>query len=221
MEPDVLSSGRTMPRLNDRMNKYDPRKHWRHSIRLKGYDYTTAGAYFVTICVYRGRTLLGDIMDREMFLNKYGRIVEEEWKRTADLRPHVELDSFVVMPNHFHCVVWLTNDDIDTSDTTGRGMMHHAPTTEREFGKPVARSLSAVIGAFKAAVSRRVNRQPDPPTGPFWQRNFYEHIIRNQRSLDAIRQYIHDNPAVWRDDSLHPAAPPNKFNQSWDRGSVR
>lgn len=106
-------------------------------------------------------------------------------------------------------------------------MMHHAPPDdaetslpERQFGKPIAHSLSAVVGAYKAAVTRRANRQLDPPPRPFWQRNFYEHIIRNERALNAIRQYIYDNPAVWPEDSLHPAAPPNKFNRSWNRGSV-
>jgi len=166
----------------------------RRSIRLCDYDYTQSGAYFVTICTYERRCLFGQIIDGNMVSNEWGAIVQEEWEQTAILRPNVELDTFVVMPNHIHGVIVITDD--------GRGTMHCAPTYRREFSKPVANSLSTIIGTFKAAVTRRINRLPDMPDHPIWQRNYYEHVIRDERSLNRIRAYVVNNPATWAKDSL-------------------
>jgi REP element-mobilizing transposase RayT len=195
----------------------------RRSIRLPGYDYTQPGAYFITICTYQRELLFGDVADGEMISNAYGQIVGEEWQKTAQLRPYVRLDAHVVMPNHFHGIVWITQDDSD-----GRGMARHAPITRRtptahhvpttarhvpttphaptrEFGKPVAASLSTIVGAFKSAVTRRINQLRGTPGTPVWQRNYWEHVVRTDRALDAIRQYIADNPARWTLDRYHPA----------------
>jgi REP element-mobilizing transposase RayT len=95
---------------------YDPRKHHRRSIRLKGYDYSLAGAYFVTVCVHRGRCLLGEIRDGEMHLNGLGEIAAAAWDDLPNHYPHVVLGAFVVMPNHVHGVVVL--DDVDTRTVT-------------------------------------------------------------------------------------------------------
>ncbi len=91
------------------MKRPDPNRRQRRSIRLRGYDYTLAGAYFVTICVENGRCLLGHINNDEMVLNQFGLSVNEEWQSTISRRDHVELDEYMVMPNHFHAIVWLTN----------------------------------------------------------------------------------------------------------------
>ncbi|MBE7511262.1 MAG: transposase [Anaerolineales bacterium] len=180
--------------------------HHRRSIRLKHYDYAQNGAYFVTICTHERRCFFGTIRDGEMMVNAWGQIVIEEWEQTAILRPNVALDAFVVMPNHVHGIIVMVDD--------GRGMMHHAPTDhaptqppdhappKREFSKPIAQSLSTIIGTFKAAVTRRINRLPNASGHSIWQRNYYEHIIRNDDDLIRIREYIETNPSRWQQDSL-------------------
>lgn len=188
----------------------------RRSIRLDEYDYTHPGAYYVTICTHQRAALFGAVIDGVMHLNEWGSIVQAEWMRTATLRENVELDAFVVMPNHVHGIIVLIEDgtvadhhrrgmmDDAPATATRRGMMHHAPvTTTREFGSPIPRSLPTIIGAFKAAVTRQVNRLTGTPGHPVWQRNYYEHIIRNERSLNALRAYIAHNPANWHKDTLY------------------
>lgn len=171
----------------------------RKSPRLQDYDYASSGGYFVTICTHQRQHLFGKVVDDAMVVNDWGRVVQDEWSRTAELRDYVELDAFVVMPNHIHGVIVIVSDD------EGRGMMHHAPTTNppREFGKPVARSLSTIVRAFKASVTRQINRMPNRPDHPIWQRNYYDHVIRDEPDLNRIREYVQSNPARWEMDSLY------------------
>lgn len=186
----------------------NPANHRRRSIRLKDYDYTQNGAYFVSVCTHRRACLFGEIHDGDMVLNSYGMIVQEQWEQTGIVRDNVELDAFVIMPNHVHGIILIV-DNNDThenrdGDLMRRGLMHQTPTmTKREFSKPIAHSLSTIIGAFKAAVTRHINRLPDSPDHPIWQRNFYEHIIRNEADLNRIREYIIYNPARWETDTLY------------------
>lgn len=195
--------GVPLPDVEYPMTKYDPHKHHRRSIRLKGYDYTQAGVYFVTICVQGGLCLLGNIVDGEMICNPAGDMVHKTWHDLPDRYPHIELDAFIVMPNHVHGIIVITGDHIGDSET---GMGHGKPT------------LGRIIGAYKSISTNgyiRGVKQDDwePFPGRFWQRNYYERIIRNERALNAIRQYIAGNPASWPDDQLHPDAPPNPFNK--------
>jgi putative transposase len=186
------------------MTTQDSNRHHRRSIRLPDWDYTQAGAYFVTLCTFQAECLFGQVVNGAIALNEYGQIVEEEWNNTGQLRPYVTLDTHVVMPNHFHAVIWIADDD------ACRGTARRAPTrrapTQRQFGEPVARSLPTIIGAFKSAVSRRINRQRGTPGGQVWQRNYYEHIVRSERALDAIQRYIADNPARWELDRYNAGA---------------
>lgn len=181
---------------------YDPKKHHRRSIRLKGYDYSQAGAYFVTICVHGGQPLLGTIKDGRMLQNPNGALAEHAWFDLPNHYPHVELDAFVVMPNHVHGIIVLTDVDV------GAGLKP-APTTKRH-------GLSEIVRAFKTFSARRINKLRDATGNRFWQRNYYEHIVRNDMALDRIRQYIANNPAKWHNDKLHPSATQNQFNADWD-----
>ena len=191
--------------------KYNPDKHHRRSIRLKNYDYSQSGAYIITICTQHKECLFGDVVDGDMVLNEYGRIVESEWLKTPHVRPYVELDVFVVMPNHFHGILFIIKDEVsqmsdNTNSAHGRGMMHHAPTTnKREFSKPIAHSLPTIVGGFKAAVTRQINRLRNTPGGTLWQPNYYETIIRSEYMLNTRRQYIASNPAKWDNDENHPS----------------
>lgn len=167
----------------------------RRSLRLNGYDYRQNGAYFVTVCAHRHANLFGSIEHGVMMPNAIGRIVADEWRRTAELRPYVGLDVFVVMPNHFHGIIVILNDDW--------AFQRNAPTETNDEPKRKlqAGSLGAIVGRFKGKVSRRAHEMPGYRDLLVWQRNYYEHIIRNEKSLQAIREYVAMNPSRWTDDS--------------------
>ena len=177
----------------------DVDRHHRRSIRLKGYDYAQPGAYFVTVCTHQRAHTFGVVVDGEMRLNECGEIVRKEWFRSATIRREMELfpAEFVVMPNHIHGIVWI----VDTDDPGG----HHHTVTPDHVGAhgraplPQRRphSLGSFIAAFKSATTKRINALRRTPGAPVWQRNYYEHIIRTEQALDAIRRYIVNNPARW------------------------
>jgi len=177
---------------------YDPEKHHRRSIRLKGYDYAQPGAYFVTICVRERGCTLGYVEDGEMVLSDLGQIAAESWQWLAEQYPYVTLDAWVVMPNHLHGII-VINDDDRRGASHRRGASRCAPTTPTKR-KP----LGQLIGAFKTVSTKRINRIRDNAGAPFWQRGFYEHIVRNERDLNAVRQYVADNPLKWQLDRDNP-----------------
>ncbi|CAG0943768.1 hypothetical protein ANRL1_01466 [Anaerolineae bacterium] len=192
--------------------KYDPQKHHRRSIRLKGYDYTQAGAYFVTICGHNRECLFGEIVDGEMRVNEYGKIVVDEWTNTACVRANVELDEFVLMPNHMHSIIVLTGDDVATNDLDVNGVgasRRLAPITEQlastKRHAPSPGSLGAIMAQFKSIVTKRINTLRGTQGAPVWQRNYYENIIRNEKELERIRKYITNNPANWAADQENPS----------------
>jgi putative transposase len=186
---------------------YDPHKHHRRSIRLKGYDYSQAGAYFVTICIKGGQCLLGHVVDGVMQLNELGEIVQACWDDLPSHYPNVILDAFGIMPNHVHGIIVI--DDVGAG-LVGAGVgAGFKPAPTKRHGLP------EIMRAFKTFSARRINVMRDQVGTPLWQRNYYEHIIRNERALNAIREYIINNPANWTTAQLHPDALPNKFNAIW------
>jgi len=172
--------------------------HHRQSLRLKGYDYSQAGAYFVTLCIHDRACLLGEIKDEKMQINDIGRIVAEEWIKTAEMRKAIELDEYIIMPNHFHAILFITDD----GGGDRRGDLQVAPTTSGNGPKP--KSIGAIMAGFKSAAAKRINTLRGTAGVPVWQRNYYEHIIRNDESLNRIRQYIINNPAQWAMDRENP-----------------
>ena len=164
---------------------YDPAKHRRRSIRLRGYDYRQAGAYFVTLVCKDREPLFEDDRLRD--------IVEEAWLWLRDRHQHVDLDEYVVMPNHLHGVIVIRD--------VRRGGSRTAPTSPTHR-KPLGR----LIGAFKTLSTKRINGTRGTPGVPLWQRNYYEHVIRDDEDLERIRQYIIDNPARWHEDPENPNA---------------
>lgn len=201
----------------------DGARYHRRSIRLKGYDYTQPGAYFVTVVTQDRVCLFGEIVDGRMRLNSPGKIVYEEWFRTARLRPYVELrpDEFIVMPNHIHGIIRIV-DIIDDDNVVGArrrpvgarrrpvgARRRRAPTTTsgttlEQFGRPVPGSIPTIIRAFKSATTRRINEWRGTPGARVWQRNYWEHIVRNEKALERIRRYIMTNPARWQMDRENP-----------------
>lgn len=167
----------------------------RRSIRLTEYDYSQNNAYFVTICAANRSPILGKIINGTMWPSEAGEIVTEEWLKTEKLRTYVILDQFIVMPNHFHGILLIEGQEWGTA--------RRAPTVQ-EFRRPVAESLPTIIGAFKSAVTRRINARRGTPGAPVWQRNFYEHVIRDEPSLNRIREYIVNNSLTWELDRENP-----------------
>lgn len=168
--------------------------HRRRSIRLKGYDYAQSGAYFVTICAWGKECVFGDVIEGNMYLNEFGKVVREEWLKTFDMRKNLVLDEYVVMPNHFHGIIIIAD---------GRGTLQCAPTYEK-FGKPVSNSIPTVIRLFKSTTTKQINQLRQIPGMYLWQRNYYEHIIRNEYELKQAREYVINNPLQWQYDRENP-----------------
>jgi REP element-mobilizing transposase RayT len=174
--------------------KYNPEKLHRLSIRLKDYDYSQNSAYFVTICTHNCRRLFGKAVIEKIQLNVYGRTVTECWDEIPRHFKNVILDEFTVMPNHVHGILSILD---------GRGTACRVPTVER-FGSPVVNSLPTIVRSFKSAVTNRINKIGRTPGTLVWQRNYYEHVIRNEDKLNEIRQYIQFNPLKWHLDRENP-----------------
>jgi REP element-mobilizing transposase RayT len=174
---------------------YNPLYHHRKSIRLREYDYTNPNWYYVTICTHDKKKIFGEVENGKMILNKFGKIVEEEWIKTKEIRKNVDLDYYVVMPNHFHGIII---NGANNNDVVG-AIRWIAPTKER-ITLPSG-SLGAIIGQFKSKVTKRIRFEGIPEFK--WQRNYYEHIIRNDHDLYNIRTYIQNNPLKWELDEYY------------------
>ena len=185
----------------------------RRSIRSRDYDYARAGAYFVTIVTKDRSCLFGQIVDSEMRPNQFGRIVEAAWSALPEHYPGVECDAFVMMPNHIHGVIGLVDDDGVGGNDVGAGLkpargVVAGPNSVRAGLKPAPTrpGLPEIIRGFKTFSARRVNELRETRGVPIWQRNYYEHIIRDEESLNRIREYIFNNPAQWAFDPENPTA---------------
>ena len=198
----------------------------RKSIRLKNYNYTQSGYYFVTICTHN---------HKPVFLNEeFKSIVREEWHNTAIVRDYIVLDEFVVMPNHIHGIIIIRGNrrgqaapDPNSGNRININKEMSDPNTNNTINKTVPdpnannctinkrathriaptihpNSLGSIIGQFKSLVTKRINRLRNTPGVPVWQRNYYEHIIRNEKELNEIRDYIIHNPTNWNKDKYNP-----------------
>ncbi len=188
-------------------------KHHRRSIRLQGYDYSQAGAYFVTVVTWDRACLFGDVVDGEMRLNDVGQMVAAAWDALSNRFPIVALDAFAILPNHVHGIVVIatnenTNDVgaglVPAHDMTIIGATEATGATTR-----VAPTVGDIVGAFKSLTTvhytRGIKTYRWPPfLRHLWQRNYYEHIIRNEESLNRIREYIVNNPIQWDLDRENP-----------------
>jgi len=195
--------------------RYDPQKHHRRSIRLKGYDYSQAGAYFITICAHNRECLFGEIVTvgagsepapttaptpptAHMRLNEYGKIVEYTWNDLVNHVAGIELREFVVMPNHIHGIIIIV-DNVVGAGSVGAGS-EPAPTKTH--------ALPEIVRQLKTFSARRINEKRGTPGVPVWQRNYWEHIIRNEKSHNDIAAYIVNNPAKWEMDKLYAGGNP-------------
>jgi putative transposase len=208
----------------NRESHYNPYIHHRRSIRLKGYDYSQPGAYFVTICTHHHECLFGEIVGAVLFgggflggcsepaptvdigphmeLNAYGEIVQFTWYDLVNHVSGIELGEFVIMPNHIHGIIAIL--DHVGADLVGAGseawfLRSTAPTVATK-----KYNLPEIVRQFKTYSARRINEQRGRRGEPVWQRNYWEHIIRDEKSYHEIATYILNNPVNWEMDKLHP-----------------
>jgi putative transposase len=215
------------------MSQFNSEIRHRLSIRLKGYDYSQPGAYFITLVTFHRHELFGKIVNARMHLSVIGQIAHDEWLRTAGIRREIRLfeDEFVIMPNHLHGIVWIVDivgaDGIHPMDNVhpvgADGVrpcispIVHQISNNVVQGANLAplhrkpKSLSSFVAGFKSAVTSRAGRELN--LSGIWQRNYYDHIIRNDYDLIKIWEYIDTNPQKWQDDQLHPSDFINSTNQ--------
>ena len=192
-------------------SKFDPRKHHRRFIRLKGYDYTSEGAYFVTIVAQGREQFFGEVVDSEMLLNEAGQMIIKWWNELDNKFPNVILGAFVVMPNHIHCIIIIEKnvgadlrvcpEDKNMSQQMGEPLCSPLQTTNV--------SLFQIVQWFKTMTTNEYihgvkQSNWKPFKGRIWQRNYYEHIIRNEKELHQKTDFILDNPSRWEGDQENP-----------------
>ncbi len=228
--------------------RYNPEIHHRRSIRLRGYDYSQNGLYFITIITKNRQNIFGSITNGIMQLNLQGQIAHTAWQQTAQIRPEIRLHEHIIMPNHMHGIIEIainvrahrmrpidgiglrhidgnikplesidhniSGKSIDFNefdDLLGiqRGRMRCAPTlgdlgdleNQGESGRRIS-TLGDILRGYKSSVTKQINQLQDTPGIAVWQRNYYEHIIRNEKAYCNISHYIKNNPRKWQRDQL-------------------
>jgi REP element-mobilizing transposase RayT len=178
---------------------FNPDIHHRRSIRLRDYDYASCGAYFVTVCTHERECLFGGVAGDIMELSAAGRMVADVWHGLPGRFPQVMTDEFVVMPNHVHGIIFLVGALL-----AAPGFKHQGAASSAPAPTPNAPTLGLIMRMFKSLSAISVNRILDRTERPLWQRNFYEHIVRDENELTGIREYIRFNPLKWPDDAENP-----------------
>ena len=207
------------------MNKYNPNIHHRRSIRLKGYDYSQAGLYFITICCQNRECRFGDVVNGKMQLNDAGTMVEKEWLKLPERFKNIQLHDYVVMPNHFHAILEIVGATLEVAQNDGNAQNEHNAQNDDNIenvdnaqkGQPQGiaptdavknKTVGDMVGAFQSIVTveyiRGVKTLGWPSfNGKLWQRNYWEHIIRDEKSYQRISEYIINNPGEWPGDKFH------------------
>jgi REP-associated tyrosine transposase len=187
--------------------KFNPCVHHRRSVRLPSYNYAQDGAYFVTICTYNKECIFDD--------DELRATAASVWQTVAPTAGGA-VDEFVVMPNHLHGIIWIADryavgaqqpqgvPSVHFLDSQCRSNLDHPVAAPLQRFAVVPRSLGAIVRAFKSATAKRINNIRRTPGAPLWQRNYYEHIIRDEDDLLRIREYILDNPRKWAEDPDKP-----------------
>ncbi len=208
---------------------YNPQKHHRQSIRLRQYDYAWPGAYFVTICVREKECVLGEIVDGEMQLSEWGQIVHAFWDAIPEHFPNVSIDCRATMPNHGHVIIKINYDrrgavaapngaapdgaapniaaPIDAAPDVATSTVDAVGTQGGET-PPLRPTLGQIVAYYKYQTTKRINALRGTPGIPFWQRNYWEHVVRDEIDMNRIRHYIENNPLRWHEDQLNPIVPP-------------
>lgn len=205
------------------MNHYNPKFHHRRSIRLKGYDYSQPGLYFITLCCQNRYPYFGKIENGEIHLNELGKIAFEEWLNTESVRDNVKLHSFVVMPNHFHAIIEILfskkeqNSEVNLLDITFKSPSQTIGSIIRGYKGATAKKIKIFLGMGESNDEGKGENKGESkgegkgelqfaltaPTTKIWQRDYYEHIIRNEEAYQKISEYIINNPKKWEEDKFY------------------
>ncbi len=196
---------------------YDPHKHhppkgepWRtgrRSIRLKEYDYSQEGGYFVTICIQDRQCSFGEVVNLEMRVNQFGKIVKECWDEIPQKYQNVEIDEFVVMPNHCHGIIIINESKTNNDDNVVGATLRCPRLDDKSISngatqrRPYKITLGKIVAYFKYESTKRINEINNSPGQRIWQRNYFERIIRNEQELNRILEYIINNPARWNENA--------------------
>jgi len=206
---------------------YNPKKHNRRSIRLHGYDYALPNLYFITICTKNRKKLFGEIVEmghhhQAMQLSDIGQVVEWHWQKIPNHFKNVKLHEFIIMPNHIHGIIEIFDNSVGEKHSSGNNQLDNytvgtqdvvsnkraryivplRPIKEK-FGNPTKNSIPTIIRSFKGSVTRKINNIQNTHGNTIWQRNYYEHIIRNEKSHQKICDYIRNNPIQWQYDKYY------------------
>jgi REP element-mobilizing transposase RayT len=200
-------------------NVFGQRIKGRRTLRLSGYDYSIYGPYYVTICTHKKRCLFGKVINGEMVLNQVGRIVNDEWIKAGESRGDLELDEWVLMPNHLHGIVSIIEDSpvairelplhgtVETEDSLPEPDIFTRAAYEFPVRTDIRKRRNMIlpkfIGRFKMLSSKRVNSLRGTPGKPLWQKSYWDRIIRDEKDLNRIRSYIRNNPSQWEKDYLY------------------
>ena len=184
--------------------------HKRKSIRLKDFDYASPGAYFVTIATHDRLNLFGRLIEGDVSLNEFGQIARDQWFLLPTRFNNIELDAFVVMPDHIHGIIFIFDEStawsgVNRSQTDkvslGIGQLHYQEGAGNRQGQPLPkrRTIGEIIGAYKSLVAKEclnIFKARNEVMGKLWQRNYYEHVIRDEEELNQTRLYIEGNPMM-------------------------
>jgi REP element-mobilizing transposase RayT len=183
---------------------YDPDRHHRRSIRLRGFDYSQNGVYFVTPCVHNREAILGTVHDGAVELSVVGAAIERAWLEIPNRFPFVVLDEYVIMPNHVHALLAFTDIEPDVNRSCSAVAAGSVPPDSSWRTGPAKVTLGRVLRAYKSLSAIQANRLLGRTSQPFWQRDYYDRIVRDDEELQAIRAYIRRNPSLWGDDPANP-----------------
>jgi putative transposase len=200
--------------------KYNPQKHDRESIRLQGYDYTQTGFYFVTVCTHNREMLFGEINKGVMILNDYGKIIHDEWMKSGKIRNNIKMNTFVVMPNHFHGIIEIISRSVLNTPSLNTPSLNTPSLNTPSLNTPAeikndnrayvntplrspSQTIGSIVRGMKSAMTKQINELRHTPGTKLWQRNYWEHIVWNKNELNRICQYIQNNPQKWDDDKLN------------------
>ena len=197
-------------------NKYRIKSH-----RKPGWDYSSEGHYFITFVVQGRHCVLGNIQNHEINLNEWGEIILEEWNKSFEMRKELFCDVYTIMPNHIHAIVTIDNGATNCNDATpvethGRASLYLEQQSDKsQWWQRKPKSISSFIGGYKSAINTAIDNAIDgginlfPELGKFnknnhfFQPNYYDHIIRNNKSYHQIYYYILNNPKKWGDDKFY------------------
>ncbi len=183
---------------------FNPKIHNRKSIRLKNYDYSMAGLYFITICTYDRLPLFGKIIDGLMQLNDSGKFAHDEWRKTESIRSNIVLHEFVIMPNHLHGIIQIVGAHCMRPDCMPPNSIHpEQQGRDQKVREHRAPTVGDIVRGYKSAVTKGIRAIGNTSNHVIWQRNYYEHIIRSEEAYLKIAEYIKTNPQRWQEDTYY------------------